>query len=87
MATGRTGLKISLCFLASAGVAGGLAYLIGNTDLADVVREIGNLDAVFVKRALGAYAVGGGLAGAVTVPYYAIKAGYEGVFGTNNCNR
>ncbi|MBW3011069.1 hypothetical protein KY326_02530 [Candidatus Woesearchaeota archaeon] len=50
MATGRTGLKISLCFLASAGVAGGLA-------------------------------------GAVTVPYYAIKAGYEGVFGTNNCNR
>ena len=85
MATGRRGFKRSLCVLASAGVAGGLAYVLGNSETAaEVVREIGSLDAEFISKVLGVYAVGAGLASAVTTPYYALKAGYEGIFG---CDR
>ena len=69
------------------GVAGGLAYVLGNSETAaEVVREIGSLDAEFISKVLGVYAVGAGLASAVTTPYYALKAGYEGIFGCDRQN-
>ena len=68
MATGRTGFKRSLCVLASAGVAGGLAYVLGNSETAaEVVREIGSLDAEFISKVLGVYAVGAGMLKALKV--------------------